>query len=126
MLARTRDPADRLQDRVEQVRQRFEQARDKAGQLISAAERLFGRSKRVHKEPAPEDPVHTSRLTANLEPPAQPDPARHRRQRDELQLGVRSHSHARPPLQPDYDYSVSILASNSSAIMRPFVQCVCV
>jgi hypothetical protein len=54
MLARTRDPADRLQDRVEQVRQRFEQARDGADQLISAAERIFGRSKRVHKEPAPD------------------------------------------------------------------------
>ena len=54
MPARIRDPADQLQDRAGQVRQRFEQARDRAGQLISAAERIFGFSRRVHKEPASE------------------------------------------------------------------------
>jgi len=98
MLAGARDPADRLQDRVEQVRQRFEQARDKADQLIIAAECIFGRSERVHKEPAPEEPVHTEPTHPNLEPPA----------------------------QPDCDHSVIIIASNPSAIMRPFVQHVCV
>src|SRR3954447_20996407 len=102
MLARTRDPADRLQDRVEQVRQRFEQVRDRADQLISAAERSSAAPNGSIRSMLPKSQFFTpSRLTANLEPPAQPDPARHRQQGDEPQPSVRSHSHARPAPQPD-------------------------
>ena len=45
------------QDRVEQVIQRFEVMRDRADRLISAAERIFGRSESVRKEPAHQEPT---------------------------------------------------------------------
>ena len=118
MLARPRDPADRLQDRVEQVRQRFEQARDRADQLISAAERILAAQNGSIRSLLPKSRFTPSRLTANLEPPAQPDPA----STDSSAMNCSS-AYDRTRMRV---HRPSLIATNPSAIMRPFDQRVCV